>query len=78
MEKCIDIYFNDLNEDAQEHLLSEMHISSPSELNWDTDNIPLAQVVIDDNIENNESILINWIWMIIKININYIITQNMI
>lgn len=40
MEKQIEIYFSDLNKDAQERLCSEFD-TTPKEENWDIDFVPL-------------------------------------
>ena len=36
------IYFSDLNEDAQRRLLEAIGESDPKEMNWDMDIIPIA------------------------------------
>lgn len=36
------IYFSDLDEDAQERLLKAVGIDDPKEMNWDMDVVPLA------------------------------------
>lgn len=36
------IYFSDLNEDAQQRLMQEIGISDPKEMNWDMDILPIA------------------------------------
>ena len=40
--KTFDIYFSDLNIDAQKRLMDAVGISSPSEANWDIDMCPIA------------------------------------
>ena len=37
-----EIYFSDLNEDAQERILEATGVTDPRELNWDIDIVPLA------------------------------------
>ena len=37
-----EIYFSDLNEDAQKRLLEAVGVSDPKEMNWDLDIIPIA------------------------------------
>lgn len=37
-----EIYFNDLNEDAQERLLKAVGAETPAEMNWDIDMCPIA------------------------------------
>ena len=37
-----DIYFSDLNEDAQKRLLEAVGVSSPKEMNWDMDIVPMC------------------------------------
>lgn len=36
------IYFSDLNQDAQRRLMELVHIKDPSEMNWDIDMAPIA------------------------------------
>lgn len=45
-----EIYFSDLNEDAQEALMKLVGIDDPAEMNWDIDMAPLAiyEVELDD------------------------------
>ena len=40
--KTFNIYFSDLNEDAQKRLMKEIGIEDPSEMNWDIDMCPLC------------------------------------
>lgn len=40
--KEFNIYFSDLNEDAQERLLEMVGAESPEEMNWDMDIVPIA------------------------------------
>jgi hypothetical protein len=42
MTKTFNIFFSDLNEDAQKRLLKFEGILCPSENNWDLDILPLA------------------------------------
>lgn len=37
-----EIYFGDLNEDAQKRLLDAVGVESPKEMNWDTGIFPIA------------------------------------
>lgn len=37
-----EIYFNDLNEEAQLRLMKAVGITDPKEMNWDLDWVPLA------------------------------------
>ena len=37
-----EIYFSDLNEDAQKRLLDAVGVESPKEMNWDMDILPIA------------------------------------
>lgn len=37
-----EIYFSDLNEDAQQRLMEMVGITDPKEMNWDIDISPLA------------------------------------
>lgn len=36
------IYFSDLNEEAQQRLMDAMGVIDPGEMNWDIDMLPLA------------------------------------
>jgi len=40
----MNIYFSDLNKDAQQRLLAEAGINDPKEANWDMDIVPLATI----------------------------------
>ena len=40
--KEFNIYFSDLNEDAQKRLLKMVGTESPKEMNWDIDITPIA------------------------------------
>lgn len=40
----MNIYFSDLNKDAQARLMKEAGIGDPKEANWDVDIVPLAEV----------------------------------
>lgn len=44
MDKIVvfDIYFSDLNPEAQQRLLDMLEIKDPSEMNWDMDILPIA------------------------------------
>ncbi len=46
--KSFEIYFNDLNEEAQKALLELVGVTDPSEMNWDLDIVPLAIVDFED------------------------------
>jgi hypothetical protein len=37
-----EIYFSDLNEDAQKRLLNAVGVESASDMNWDIDMCPIA------------------------------------
>lgn len=37
-----EIYFNDLNEDAQKRLLNAVGAETPADMNWDIDMCPIA------------------------------------
>lgn len=45
------IYFSDLNEDAQQRLLTYAGIADPSEANWDMDVLPIASIMIEQEAE---------------------------
>lgn len=38
----MEIYFSDLNEDAQNRLLEFVGVKDPKEMNWDMDIMPIA------------------------------------
>lgn len=40
--KSFEIFFNDLNDDAQTRLLEAVGVSSAKEMNWDMDILPIA------------------------------------
>ncbi len=40
--RSFDIYFSDLNKDAQKRLTDAVGIKDPSEMNWDIDMVPLC------------------------------------
>lgn len=42
MDEYFNIYFNDLNEDAQQRIMKAVGIDDPSEMNWDINMCPLA------------------------------------
>lgn len=44
--KTIEIYFNNLDKEAQNELLEAFDISSPVEMNWDM--FPVTTIEIDD------------------------------
>ena len=43
------IYFSDLNEDAQMRLLEAVGAKVPSDMNWDMDILPLATFEFEDD-----------------------------
>ena len=43
-----EIYFSDLNEDAQQRLMEAVGITDPREMNWDIDIIPLTIFELED------------------------------
>lgn len=50
------IYFSDLNEDAQERLLKAVGAKTASEMNWDMDILPVATYCFcDEGEESSES-----------------------
>ena len=51
--KTFEIYFSDLNKDAQERLLKFVGVSDPSEMNWDMDICPIAMYDIENNTDEN-------------------------
>ena len=40
--QSFEIYFSDLNEDAQQRLLNAVNVENASDMNWDMDIIPIA------------------------------------
>ena len=46
-----EIYFSDLNEDAQKELMELVRINDPSEMNWDVDMCPLAVYETEETTE---------------------------
>lgn len=40
--ESFEIYFSDLNEDAQKRLLEAVHAKTAADMNWDMDIIPIA------------------------------------
>ncbi len=44
-EHEFNIYFSDLNEDAQKRLMDAIGIKDPKEMNWDIDISPLTSYV---------------------------------
>ena len=44
----MEIYFSDLNENAQKRLMEEVGITDPKEMNWDVDIIPIAIVDFEE------------------------------
>ena len=49
------IYFSDLNEDAQKRLLKAVGVETASDMNWDMDIVPIATYCFCSEGENNES-----------------------
>jgi hypothetical protein len=53
-----DVYFSDLNKDAQKRLMKALNIKSPGERNWDRDWLPLFTLEFieaeDDGLGNIE------------------------
>ena len=50
-----EIYFNDLNEDAQKRLLDFVGAESAKDMNWDMDILPIAIFDVERNIEEADS-----------------------
>ena len=48
MENYFEIYFSDLNEEAQKRLLEAVGVTDPAEMNWDIDILPLADYPIPE------------------------------
>lgn len=49
------IYFNDLNEEAQKRLLEAVGVKTASDMNWDMDIIPIATYCFCKEDDENES-----------------------
>ena len=47
--KSFEIYFSDLNPEAQERLLKFVGATDPSEMNWDMDILPIATLDIEND-----------------------------
>ena len=43
-----EIYFSDLNEEAQKRLLKAVNAKSASEMNWDMNIVPLATLMFEE------------------------------
>ena len=50
--KTFEIYFSDLNEDAQKRLLEAVGADKPSDMNWDIDILPIAMYDFEEDIED--------------------------
>ena len=50
--KSFEIYFSDLNDDAQKRLLEAVNVKEPADMNWDMDILPIA--IFDIEEEENE------------------------
>ena len=46
-----EIYFSDLNEDAQQRLMEAVGITNPKEMNWDINIVPIAIYEYEDSNE---------------------------
>ena len=51
MIKTFEIYFSNLNEDAQKQLLELVGIKDPAEMNWDIDMCPLGILEFEEESE---------------------------
>ena len=52
--ETFEIYFSDLNEDAQKRLLDAVGAESAADMNWDMDIIPIAQYDFEVNSDNDD------------------------
>ena len=52
--ETFEIYFSDLNEDAQKRLLDAVGAESAADMNWDMDIIPIAQYDFEVNPDNDD------------------------
>lgn len=48
--KTFEIFFTDLNDDAQQELLALIGVDSPKEMNWDIPIVPLATLEFEEDI----------------------------
>ena len=49
--KTFEIYFSDLNEDAQKRLLEAVGTETPADMNWDIDMCPIAMYDFETEID---------------------------
>ena len=49
--KEFNIYFSDLNEDAQKRLLERVGVETPADMNWDIDICPIAVYTFEEEEE---------------------------
>ena len=47
--KTFEIYFSDLNKDAQKRLLEAVGAETPADMNWDIDMCPIAMYDFEEN-----------------------------
>lgn len=47
--KTFEIYFSDLNENAQNRLLEAVGADTPKDMNWDMDICPIAMYDFEEN-----------------------------
>lgn len=52
--ESFEIYFSDLNEDAQKRLLDAVGAESAADMNWDMDIIPIAQYNFEINPDSDD------------------------
>ena len=52
--ETFEIYFSDLNEDAQKRLLDAVGAESAADMNWDMDIIPIAQYDFEINPDSDD------------------------
>ena len=50
--KTFEIFFSDLNTEAQRNLMDVVGIKDPKEMNWDIDMCPIAILEYEDDIES--------------------------
>lgn len=51
--KAVEIYFSDLNEDAQKRLLEAAHAKTPADMNWNISSIAVCEFEeLDDETDN--------------------------
>lgn len=53
--KSVEIYFSDLNKEAQARLLDAVNAETPADMNWDMDIIPIAVLDFEEEDEDEKA-----------------------